>query len=242
MLMGVFILTILFVHRRRQIAYQQKIKEIEANYEKNILQTQLEIQEQTLEHISLEIHDNVSLSLTLAKLNLNTVNWEERQKTEDKIESSISLLSKSISDLRNLSQSMNADVIFQQGLLRAVEEEIGRIGESGIFELTFDIKGTPVYLDHQKELVIFRVIQEAFNNIIKHAKAEKVKLLLDYNDNKLIIHITDDGLGFDPHQKQTNGHAGLKNMESRLKMLNGTMQIHSEPRKGTNHLFTIPLY
>ena len=240
MLMGVFILTILFAHRRKQIAYLERIKEIEANYEKNILQTQLEIQEQTFQHISQEIHDNISLSLTLAKLNLNTLDWTDKQRVEEKIESSVDLLSKSIIDLRNISQGLNADIIFQQGLLKAVEDEIFRIRQADPFKVEFELKGIPVYLDHKKELVIFRIIQEAFNNIIKHAEADKMKMVLHYHTAKLDIHINDDGLGFDTRQLTESNHAGLRNMETRVKMLNGSMQISSQPGKGTSHLFTIP--
>lgn len=77
--MAAFIFFILFLHRKRQIAYFQKINEIEVNYEKNLLKTKLEIQEQTFQHISGEIHDNISLSLTLAKLNLNTIEWHDKK-------------------------------------------------------------------------------------------------------------------------------------------------------------------
>jgi len=159
MLMGVFILTILFVHRRKQIIYQEKLKEIEANYEKNLLQTQLEIQEQTFQNISREIHDNISLSLTLAKLYLHTVDWNEKERSCHKIESSIGLLTKSITELRNISQGLNADIIFQQGLLKAIDDEMQRIRQTGLFIVEYELTGTPVYFDNEKELIIFRINQ-----------------------------------------------------------------------------------
>ena len=240
MLMGVFILTILFVHRRKQIAYQEKIKEVEANYEKNLLQTQLEIQEQTFQNISREIHDNISLSLTLAKLHLNTLDWKDTIRREEKIDSSIGLLTKSITELRNISQGLNADIIFQQGLLKAIEEEVQRVRHTDLFKIEYEIAGAPIYFDHKRELVIFRIIQEAFNNVIKHAEANRMKLLLYYDEVQLIIQISDDGLGFDPKSSDKNYHAGLKNMDTRIKMLNGQMKISSQPGKGTSHLFTIP--
>ena len=240
MLMAAFIFFILFLHRKRQIAYFQKINEIEVNYEKNLLKTKLEIQEQTFQHISGEIHDNISLSLTLAKLNLNTIEWHDKKGILVKVGSSIELLSKSISELSDISKSLNADIIIQQGLLQALKEEIQRIRSAGRFAIEFELTGIPVYFDAQKELVIFRIIQEAFNNIIKHAKAKKVTLSLYYDETKLVITVNDNGLGFDSALHNQTGHAGLKNMETRVHILKGDMDIKSQAGKGTLLSFNIP--
>ena len=73
--------------------------------------TQLEIQEDTFQHISREIHDNINLSLTLAKLNLNTLNWSEKEKAISQVNSSIDLISQSIANLSDISKSLNSDII-----------------------------------------------------------------------------------------------------------------------------------
>lgn len=238
--MALFIFIVIYLHRKKQLAYYQKVNEIEANYEKNLLQTQLEIQEQTFQHISREIHDNINLSLTLAKLNLHTVEWNDKAQTVQKVNNSIELLTKSIAELSDISKSLNADIIIQQGLLKAIEEEVRRIRLAGLFHLDFELTGTPVYLDTQKELIIFRIIQESFNNIIKHAAATSAKLALHYNSAKLVITITDNGNGFDMELAGSSSQAGLKNMETRIKILNGSMKLDSSPGTGTHILFTIP--
>ncbi|MEO6611820.1 MAG: ATP-binding protein [Chitinophagaceae bacterium] len=239
--MGVFILTIISRHRKKQIAYQQILKEMEANYEKNLLKTQLEIQEQTFINISREIHDNISLSLTLAKLHLHTLDWNNKEKLYEKVDTSINLLSTSISGLRDISKGLNADVIIQHGLIKALEEEMYRIRQTGMFLIDFDIKGIPEYMDHQKELIIFRIIQEAFNNIIKHSGATKTKLILHFNASKLTIVINDNGNGFYKDLTLSNRQAGLKNMETRIRILKGEMKIESKPGTGTILSFTISL-
>lgn len=238
--MAVLIFFILYLHRKKQITYLQKISEIEANYEKNLLKTKLEMQEQTFQHISREIHDNINLSLTLAKLNLNTIDWRNKNDSAVKVGTSTELLTKSIAELSDISKSLNADIIIQQGLLEALKEEMQRIQKASRLIIELDVAGTPVYFDAQKELVIFRIIQEAFNNIIKHAKANRAKLSLDYNETNLVIRLTDDGVGFSKELIEQKKHAGLKNMETRVHILNGTMTIESELDKGTILLFTIP--
>jgi signal transduction histidine kinase len=221
--------------------FLENLKNAQANYENNLILSQLEIQEQTFQHISREIHDNISLSLTLAKLQLNTFDWNDREKSVIKMESSIQLLGKSIAQLSDISKSLNADIIIQQGLLQALEEEMQRIRQADQFELLYEVKGSPVFMDSNKELIIFRIIQEAFNNVIKHAKASVVQLQLDYCPDQLQILISDNGRGFDPERNRNGGNAGLKNMETRASILKGEMQVFSSAESGTNLIFTIPI-
>ncbi len=240
LLMAGFILTILFLYRKKQIAYQEKLDKIQADYERNLMKSKLEMQELTFQNISREIHDNISLSLTLAKLNLNTLEWKDREKSEIKLNSSIELLGKSIHDLSDISKGLNSDVIIQNGLIKAVEDEVARIRQTGVFNLNFAVVGDPVYMDAQKELIVFRIIQESFNNIIKHAKASLAEMNFHFNNHELYITIGDNGKGFDPDKATSERRAGLKNMETRIKILEGSMHINSRAGRGTTLLFTIP--
>src|SRR5215831_878551 len=111
LLMAGFIVTILYLYRKKQLGYNKAIEEMKLDYQKNILHTQLEMQEQTLQHISREIHDNITLSLTLAKLNLNTLDWEHPNKTRNQIDSALQQISKAIAQLSNISKGMNTELI-----------------------------------------------------------------------------------------------------------------------------------
>lgn len=235
-----FIITITFLYRRRQQQFEKNLAQTKLDHEKAILSTQLEIQEQTFQHISKEIHDNISLTLTLAKLNLNTLDWDNREKATVKVDSSVELLTQSIAQLSDLSKSLDSDFINQHSLLSAVEEELLRIKKTGALDVNYEVTGTPEYIDSQAELITFRIIQEAFNNIIKHAGAQSATLLLHYNRQHLYITIADNGSGFDPEFAGRKQHAGLKNMESRIKLLGGEMNLNSEPGKGTTLNFKIP--
>lgn len=236
-----FIFTLMIFYRNRQMVFLENLKNAHAQYENNLISSQLEIQEQTFQQISREIHDNISLSLTLAKLQLNTFDWDDREKSVIKMESSIQLLGKSIAQLSDISKSLNADIIIQQGLLQALEEEMQRIRQADQFELVYEVKGSPVFMDSNKELIIFRIIQEAFNNVIKHANASVVQLQLDYCPEQLQILVTDNGRGFDPDRNKSGGNAGLKNMETRASILKGEMQVFSSAETGTTLIFTIPI-
>src|SRR5688572_10589824 len=99
LLLSLFILTILYLYRKKQIDYQQNIQKIQSTFEKNLLTIQLEIQEQTLENIAKDIHDNISLSLTLAKLHLLTLDFDDLSRAKKMLDSSIDLITKAIIDL-----------------------------------------------------------------------------------------------------------------------------------------------
>ena len=240
LLMAGFIVVLLYFYKKKQIAYLKTIEIINHDHEKNLLKSRVEVQEQTLQNISREIHDNISLSLTLAKLQLNTLDIHDKNKTGQAVSSSVDLLSKSINDLSDLSKSMNADTIVQDGLIDALENETARITKSGLIEINTEIKGNPVFLDAQKELIIFRIIQEAFNNIIKHASAHKVNLELYYNTNHIEITVKDDGKGFDPQHVSTKSGAGISNMKTRAKVFSGKVEIKSNLGLGTKVLISIP--
>ncbi len=244
LLMAGFVLLILFIHRRKKILYHNELEMIKINSEKSILNTRLEIQEQTFQNISREIHDNINLSLTLAKLNLNTLKLENITLTAEKINNSIELVSKAIRDLSDLSRSMNSEIINELGLIRALELEVEKIKKLNWFNIETTIGGNTVFMDPQKELFIFRIVQEAFNNILKHAHAANIKLSLLYAEDQVDITIEDDGAGFDAlalkYQDPKRISAGLLNMQKRAELMNGQYLIDSIPGKGTRINISIP--
>ena len=234
------ILFLLHSYKKRQQKHLESIMLIKQDFDNTILNTQLEIQEQTFQHISREIHDNISLSLTLAKLQLNTFDWNEREKSATKLESSIKLLGSSIAQLSDISKSLNADIIIQQGLLKALEEEIERIRHTDQFELEYEVKGSPVFMDSNKELIIFRIIQEAVNNAIKHAAPLAITIEITASDSHLQLTIIDDGVGLDSASRLETG--GLKNMQVRAQLLSAHVNIDKGPHgKGTCVQVSLPL-
>ena len=235
-----FIVLMLYLYRKKQILFFQNIEQIKLDHEKALMSIQLEVQETTLEHIAREIHDNINLSLTLAKLQLNTIDWAGNEKPHERVFAATELLTLSIKNLGDLSKGLNADFIEQQGLVKAVEEEVQRIRRVGVLGIRRVITGFPNFMDANKELLVFRIIQEAFNNIFKHSEAQNAELTLNYDDAGLSVSICDDGKGFDTFVKPVNGQAGLKNMQARINMLGGTMNISSRPGKGTLLSFMIP--
>lgn len=233
------VILILLLYKNKQTKHFRNLDLIKATYEKNLLHTQLEIHEQTLQQISREIHDNIGLSLTLAKLNLNLLTPSEELITSLKVSESKNLISKAIQDLTNISHSLNSNMIENNGLIKAVESEIERINKTGVIEVGLIVCGNSIFLDNQKELLLFRIVQEALNNIIKYAGATKAEIRLNYEETQLYLTVKDNGNGFCTTQQMNKG-SGILNMKMRSKILNGTFHIQSTEH-GTNVEVTIPI-
>jgi len=237
-----FIVSIFYLYQKRQILYYKNIEQLKLEYDNNILSAQLEMQENTFSNISQEIHDNIGLSLTLAKLNLNSIEVKETNKYQTLVQNSSELISKAISDLSDLSRSFNAEVIISQGLISSLQIEIARIQKGLKYHVDCRVLGEPYYLESKKEILLFRIFQESINNVIKHAFAKTVMVQLQYFEEKVIFTIGDDGKGFDEKQIQTTkkSQAGLKNILKRASLMDANVTINSELNRGTQIEITIP--
>lgn len=238
------ILLIVFFYKRNQNKFIKELEKIKLDSEKNLLNAQLEIQENTLDHISREIHDNISLSLTLAKLHLSTAESHDVTKQYLLLKESEDLIGRAINDLRGISSSLNHYPIMNNGLIKTVEEEINRIERTGKFQIKLLLQGNIIFLDTKLELVIFRIIQEALNNIIKHSNASLIQIILNYHNDFISFTIKDDGKGFDLSIIREQGKGikglGIGNIKTRVKMFNGSCSIDSIPGQGSSINVTIP--
>ena len=236
-----FIVIIIYKYQQKQNAYYRGLEELKISYESAMLEAQLEIQENTFQHISREIHDNIGQKLSLAKLYLNTFNLEGTSFADQKIVNTISLIGDSINELSDISRSLSSEIIFSEGLIKALENESLQLQKSGMFKIDFSVNGEIEFLDAKKELVLFRIVQEALNNIVKHSAAKNIFLKLSYKVPFLCLDIIDDGNGFSNNGSSKNG-MGLIHMKKRAETINGKCLIMSKPGNGTTIQIEIPYY
>jgi len=232
-------------HNAKSLALQMKLEELKFKQEKLILQTEIEIQEQTFQFISMEVHDNITQVLSLAKLYLNCLELNNDSENLSRLHNSKELISKSLIDLSSLSKSLDSDIIESHGLIHALQFEIERWKKFSKKSFELNISTTVQFMDKQKELLIFRIIQEALNNIVKYADASSVKVIMQNEDDDLVISILDNGKGFDLQtvyeNKKAGQMAGLKNMRHRAESLNGQLEILSTPGKGSKITARVPI-
>jgi signal transduction histidine kinase len=229
----------------RSLTIQKDLEELKSKQEKLLLQTELEIQEQTFKFISMEIHDNITQVLSLAKLHLNCLELYKNLENQERLTKSKELISKSLDDLSNLSKSMDSDLIENHGLVAAIRYEIDRWKRFTDDSINLEIIGNVKFFNHKNDVLIFRIIQEAVNNIIKYAQASTITIRLEQDSNSHKISIFDNGLGFDIEKvyenKKIGKMSGLKNMRLRAEILNGTLNIYTNPGKGSLVEAIIPI-
>ena len=204
--------------------------------------------------ISRELHDGPAQDLANA---LFTTTITERLMDQDMAEAKKTLVELReeirgcLTGVRQIIFDMRPMALDDLGLPQAVEQLVRLFGERGKLRGTFSLEGTYYTLPKHVEIAIFRIVQEALNNVVHHAKTDKVRVRMHYTDQALTVLIADDGVGFDPNRRveepedaddaldmetqrrQRGRHFGMIGMEERAKIIGAAIQILSEPGKGT---------
>ena len=213
-------------------------------FQQELLKTKIEIQNQTFQNISQEIHDNIGQVLSLVKLNLHTADFNDLPATMEKINCSKVLVGKAIVDLRDLSKSLSTELIKEVGLNRTIQQELTLMSKTGQYKTILNQHGKPFRFDKQKELIMFRIFQELINNIISHSGAKTVNVRLFYEAELFNLTVSDDGEGFDDALlvNEEKFGLGIRNMQTRAELIGATFQMNSAPGKGTTVSIELPLY
>lgn len=235
-----FVLFILFLYKRKQQSFALELETVKTNFEKELLKTQLEIQEQTFQYISQEIHDNIGQFISLAKLQLNTLDYANMKVVREKVGESTNMLTKALDDLRDLSRSLSSEMIRTNGLAAAIEMQIMQLRKLELPEVVYEVDGEYQFLDEQKEIFILRILQEAINNIIRHSEARLVNIQLSYQQNNLSLSINDNGKGFNSPAANDLRTSGIRNMTKRAKMIGAVYRIESRLGAGTTVSLSVP--
>ncbi len=236
------IVVLVLVYQKKQLQYINERAQMKASFDKEILESKLEIQEQTMKHIAQEVHDNIGQVLSVAKLNISSMNGNTPEPLlKEKIDIISVLVSKAIQDLRHLSKSLNNDIISERGLLQAIEYEFEILKKSGEYKTTMNIEGEHYHLPEQKELIVFRIFQEVMNNIIKHAQASRIHARIRFLPKKFFFEISDNGQGFDTNQYAKSNGSGIRNIKNRSRLIEAGCNINSQPGNGTTITIELPV-
>ena len=233
-----FIVTIIYRYQQKQNKYYKEIEELKQKHENALLKAQLEMQEHTFQNISREIHDNIGQKLSLAKLYLNTICHSKPDSSESHVINSVGIISEAINDLRDIARSMSSEIVLNNGLIKGIEFEVGQLLKSGVYDIDLSICGESVFFDFNKELILFRIVQESLHNIMKHSGASKIVIRLQYYDKHLFLTIKDNGKGF-VEEEHTEGN-GLINIRRRTSFLEGDFSIDSD-EAGTLLTISVPI-
>jgi signal transduction histidine kinase len=206
-------------------------------FENELLKSKNELTEALFKKISLEIHDNISPLLTLAKWNLSAV--DDSDNTHIK-ESKLYII-EAIAALRELSHTTNGDFVLKEGLNASVLKLSNSF--NSLKHLTCSFENTIesyIQFSDVNELMVYRSIQELVNNAVKHSEANEINIVFSQSACIFKVMITDNGRGFEPSNSQNSG-MGLKNIAERIILINGWLDIQSIINKGTQITLSVPI-
>ncbi len=202
----------------------------------------IKAQEQDRESFANTLHDSIGHGLLVLKQGLEDVLKIQTPDTTDteKVRSLANYCGEVLSDVRGLSHDLHPHILTRLGLKAAIEATLERALPPKGIEWTADIHDTDNVLDLDAQLAVLRCIQEAINNILKHANATEVIILLHVHEKSVAINIKDDGVGFDVGKNLSEG-MGLGTMKGRIELLGGNLNLDSKPEAGTRINIQIPI-
>jgi len=217
----------------------QEKNEAAQSYKLQLIKTQIEIQNQTMQHIGREIHDNIGQKLTLASLYTQQLAFENKAPhIKDRIETVSVIINESLQELRQLSQTLNDDSMDSLKIHDLIKAECSKINALKKCIVHFTSNFEDLDFSYEVKVGFYRIIQEFIQNSVKYAKCQNIFIDLNQDHDKVKLRLHDDGIGFKLPAKNFSG-IGLKNMKQRASDINATFNLITN-NEGTTVTIIIP--
>lgn len=233
-----FIIMFIVLYQRRYYKFLREKQHLHNSFQSEILKTQLETQEATFYQIGEEIHDNIGQLLSSTKMLLG-ITERNFPTVPDPFKTAQETLSKAIIELRALSKSLNKEWLHQFNLIQNLETEIDRINTAHVIQIQLYTSVRLLPLAPEAQVMLFRIIQEALHNSLKHANAKTIRITIDLGD-LILVSVSDDGSGFQMVEGQHHG-VGIINMKHRTSLLGGTIEWKVKAEGGTEVRIFLPV-
>lgn len=236
-LTGIVVFVLLFYQKKR-FQHRQQYLQLQSSIQQELLKTQLESQESAFRQIGEELHDNVGQLLSSTKI-LLAITERSLREVPDTLHTASETLAKAIKDLRALSKSLNREWLEKFNLIENLRMEADRINTARMVHVGLDSTVPALPLRPESQVMLFRIIQEAMQNAIKHAEAATINIVISTQDQRIDVRIADNGRGLPGPETRPQG-LGLINMEHRTRLLGGDIRWESAPGQGTQVAITLP--
>ena len=235
------ILTVMIIYRRRKLQHLAEIDKMNERFTGELLQAQMEVQQETMQYIGREIHDNIGQKLTLAVLYVQQLDIAN-SRVQEKVESITAIINESLADLRSLSKSLTKTNSQQADLESMIKNECHKVEAAGSCKVTFHSNCAQQDTSEAVKSFLIRILQEFIQNSLKHANCTEIGIRLHREDAALEIDVEDNGKGFDLDASGVERTGiGISNMAKRAAMIHAGLSLTSAPGEGTKMKLSIPL-
>lgn len=229
----------LIAEQKAEIA-KQKINELENSLNIKNLKAVVKGQEAERTRIANDLHDSLGGMLSTLKLHYDTLQVDHKELSDDQDYNKImDLIDEACKDVRDIARNLKPNALEKMGLNAALKDLINRYTIRGTMDISLHTNEIDGLLSEDARLHVYRIVQELLNNALKHANATEIDVQLNRNDEELFVMVEDNGRGFDLDTAKRG--LGLGNLNSRVNLLKGEMQIDSAPNRGTSVIVHIPL-
>lgn len=231
-LIFLFCILLIKLYIKKVKTYTQQLYQKDIDFQKSLNQTILETQEQVLNNISQDLHDDAGQQLTYINFQLENLKLDSAELNTllEPLSQSVGNLSNSI---RSISHSLNNQLLLQQDLFKAIATEVERLQKNPNIKIVLDQEESiKKEFTANEKIVIYRIFQEIINNTLKHAKAKQISVTIATTPS-FVMTVQDNGKGFDQNVVGNKQSLGLQNMSSRAAIINYQLSIHSEIGVGT---------
>ncbi|MDG1572272.1 sensor histidine kinase [Robiginitalea sp. M366] len=222
----------------------EKLKLHEVHREQQIIsmRSMLEGQENERTRIARDLHDGLGNLLSSLKVNIGSLQINFDDQNSKRIYGTASqMIDEACTEVRKIAHEMMPQSLKKLGLRRALEDMVLKMDAIHGFQADFQVHGTERIFDDTTNVMLYRIVQEAMNNIVKYAQATEVLVQITYSEDWFDLTIEDDGIGFDLHAAEKEKGMGLKSMAFRTEFIGGTLDLNSRPGVGTLVTINIPL-
>ncbi len=221
-----FIVLFAVQYRKEQLKFTIE----KQRFRQEILQAEVEIREKTLEDVGKELHDNLGQIASLTRINL--AGMRSGHSNPEKVDQSLSLMDKLITEMRNLSHQLNEGVQLRLSLSEQIEQDVRRLNNLQGLVVGFKMKTNSLNLRGDKAVLIYRIFQEGLSNVLKHSQASEMTVCIEEDDKNVKLTIEDNGIGLNDENLKKDG-IGMKNMRSRAALLGAEFSVSNLNPRGT---------
>ncbi|MBN2598491.1 MAG: sensor histidine kinase [Marinifilaceae bacterium] len=226
---------------RRIFQLQDKVDKERKENEAKVLSAVIKTEEQERYRFAKELHDGLGPILSAVKMTNSAINKSvENPNNQQIIHKTDQAINEAIITVKEISNKLSPHILERYGLEKAIKTFIGGIQLTDQYRIQLNIQLCGKRFDYNVELILYRIIGELFNNTIKHASASKIDLSLLTYHRKLELMYSDNGIGFSTEPKPVKG-MGLSNIHTRVKSLDGTIEINSRKNEGVYLKIEIPI-
>lgn len=225
------------IAEKDKILQQEQIKFLERQQQVVSLQSMVNGQETERTRIAKDLHDGLGGLFSTVKMHFSTLQHEQQELQVNPLFSkSYELINTASEEVRRIAHNMMPEVLLKMGVLQATQELCNSISAGKLLKVTMQSYGMEKRLNASTEIMLFRIIQELLNNIIKHAQATEAIVQFNKDGNRLSVTVEDNGRGFNTKETDEKITAGLSSVQSRVQYLNGELSIDSQTEIGTTIL------